>query len=243
MFKMGNMNSSFGVEIEFVVATLDGREPRAKPHMFRNSPGNPIVYEMSEAHLPNRSPEQTAQRAIRVCIEKALVGHRGDRVITSQNEILADVNSLHLSKYGLSWGVGRDVSVAMDPTLVREDKSFKHYTFINVEITSPALLATEKPYNEVRRAVTALHHKFWILAPPTAGLHVHYGRGKDWIPLPHLRKIAALLFAADPVLAQMHPSHRREESKGWCLSNRLSSSNRRGTRRNTRIFALKSRRS
>lgn len=220
---MGNLNSSFGVEIEFVIGTQVGRGERAKPRMLQNSPGKPIAYDMSEIDWLRNTPVSLVQEAIRACIEEALVGHTGDRVITSQMELLNDVYSRHLSRYGLQWNIDQDVSVAMDGDLIERDKNFKNYEFINIEITSPALIATDRSYDEIRHVLIALHQRFWILAPPSAGLHVHYGRGKDWIPFPDLRKIAALLYAADPILAQMHPARRRNESSQWCLSNRLYS--------------------
>ncbi|KAI6080780.1 hypothetical protein F4821DRAFT_273606 [Hypoxylon rubiginosum] len=91
----------------------------------------------------------------------------------------------------------------------------------DVEITSPAFFATENSYDEIRRVVNALNEKWWLYAPKAAGLHVHYGRGSDWIPFEHIRKMSALLYAADPIIAQMHPEHRRRCD--FSQSNRLYS--------------------
>ena len=41
------------------------------------------------------------------------------------------------------------------------------------------------------------------------GLHVHFGNGFDWIPLDHLRRMAAFLYAADSVIVHLHPNRRK----------------------------------
>ncbi|XDG06245.1 hypothetical protein ABKA04_005860 [Annulohypoxylon sp. FPYF3050] len=48
-----------------------------------------------------------------------------------------------------------------------------------------------------------------ITANQTCGFHVHVGDGPELMPLEHTRRVAGLLWAADPLLACVHPPHRR----------------------------------
>lgn len=66
-----------------------------------------------------------------------------------------------------------------------------------------------------------LHSTFIISPDEDCGLHIHVGQGNNWLPFKPLRKIAAFLYAADPVLAQCHPMHRRKNL--FCPSPRLYS--------------------
>ncbi|KAI1377907.1 hypothetical protein F4677DRAFT_458635 [Hypoxylon crocopeplum] len=127
------------------------------------------------------------------------------------------MNSWHLSNY-TDWVVDRDMSVAMPRDLKRQEH-YSSYSWRDIEVKAPALWATEKSFEEVHRVVTALARTFWILTPEQTGLHIHYGRGKDWIPFNDLRRIGTFLFAADPILCQLHPAHRRNENP-FCYSNR-----------------------
>ncbi|KAI0849452.1 hypothetical protein F5Y00DRAFT_269435 [Daldinia vernicosa] len=181
----------------------------ATPRMFQLAKGKPIIPE------PDKATATIVRRQVEEVIRMALRGHEGDRVITSSRE-LTDENGSHLIRY-TDWRVGRDLSV--QPTNLDPDMAL--YDWQDLEITSPALFATEKSFAEVHHVLTAICNNFWVFAPETAGLHIHYGRGKDWIPIHHLRRIAAFLFAADPILTQMHPPHRRgREWRDYCLSNR-----------------------
>ncbi|KAI2471613.1 hypothetical protein F4781DRAFT_440228 [Annulohypoxylon bovei var. microspora] len=211
---MGNSTSSVGVEIECLVAVQRGAEPRNRPRKFQTSKGNPII-----AHGDQFS-ETAADEAIRQHLLAVVRGHEGDRVIGSEDQ-LEDENAWHLAKFSSRWNVERDVSVEVEPGFLESDPNSRNFVWVDCEITSPALRATEKSWAEIHHVVTTLLDTFWIFAPSTAGLHIHYGRGRNWIPVMHLRKIAALLYAADPVLTQMHPPNRREAEKYFCMSNRL----------------------
>ncbi|KAI1455133.1 putative amidoligase enzyme-domain-containing protein [Annulohypoxylon moriforme] len=220
---MGNVNSSFGVEIEFVVAIQRGTEPRAKPRMFQQARSNPIIFEDTPESNWWLEYGPLAITTIRERIEQALVGHTGDRVINSPAELLGDMNAWHLREYATNWDVKRDLSVVMDPKYAEGDSNFNNYTWMNIELATPALRATDASYAEIHHVITTLRETFWMIAPKSAGLHIHYGRGRNYIPPDDFRKIAALLYAADPILTQLHPSVRREEGRRWCNSNRLYS--------------------
>lgn len=202
--------SSFGVEIEFLAAVIMGDDQPPKPERLKASKGRPIYVE-------NHNVEEMLDQ-IRQVMQDAAEGHEGDRVLDSLSA--GDRNANHLLEYR-NWAAKLDVSVDM-PFAIEDEKHMDNYWWYGFEITSPPLWATEKSYQEVHRVIEAVSERFLIFAPSTAGLHVHYGRGKEWIPLKDLRRIAAFLYAADPVLARLHASDRRDNIH--CLSNRLYSS-------------------
>ncbi|KAI1112427.1 hypothetical protein F5Y14DRAFT_463568 [Nemania sp. NC0429] len=121
---------------------------------------------------------------------------------------------------GDHWSVHTDVSV-----LLPADMSFEYhmmeYRWCAIEVTSPALWVSDESWEEIRAVVRALRDEYWLLTPDTAGLHFHYGNGKSYIPFGKLRRMAALLLAVDPIMAQLHPEDRRWND--YCLSNRLYS--------------------
>ncbi|KAI1102120.1 hypothetical protein F4804DRAFT_353953 [Jackrogersella minutella] len=213
---MGNITSSFGVEIECLIATQEGDRPLNKPRQFQTSKGGPVIVEKGA------SATTTVDDRVREVIEAALKGHEGDQVIKSDAELEDDENAWHLREYR-QWDVKRDISVRAPDNFYNDDPNLRNFGWTDIEVTTPALLATEKSYAEVHRVITALNEAFWLIAPTTAALHIHYGRGKKYIPLNDLRRMAAFLFAADPILTQMHPDHLRNEESFYCPSNRLYS--------------------
>ncbi|KAI1801219.1 putative amidoligase enzyme-domain-containing protein [Daldinia bambusicola] len=208
-----DIKSSFGVELEFLIAVRRPGPRMRTPRMFQLSKGWPI-----EPKPGSVSSATFVQNLVQQVIDTAVQGYEGDRVITKDDE-LDDVDGNHLKPY-TAWSVGRDLSVRP----ISQEKDMNGFLWQDLEIRSPALFATDESFAEVHYIVTVLYNNFWIYAPETAGLHIHYGRGKEWIPVHHLRRIAAFLFAADPILTQMHPSHRRERGyRDCCPSNRYYS--------------------
>ncbi|KAI8627126.1 hypothetical protein F5Y19DRAFT_465924 [Xylariaceae sp. FL1651] len=132
---------------------------------------------------------------------------------------MSDANAYHLRTYQ-DWTIGSDSSVNLTPDLANQP-GIGEYFWESVEIASPALWATGASWDEIRAVVQAITDEYWVLTPSTAGVHYHYGNGSDYIPFAKLRRIAAFLMAADPLLVQLHPEHRRDNYN--CLSNRLYS--------------------
>ncbi|KAI1378512.1 putative amidoligase enzyme-domain-containing protein [Hypoxylon crocopeplum] len=193
---------SFGMEMECLVASRPAAAaPVNIPDRFRNSPGRPVLVPEDEEDI------FAIQAHIRTTIRAAVEGHVGDRVVSLDQNIEQDPDLWHLRNYR-DWVVDRDYSVEM-PNDIRKEPHVARYNWLDIEIKSPALWATEKSFAEVHRVLSAVAQTYMMFAPPSAGLHVHIGRGADYIPADHLRRIGAFLYAADPILAEMHPEHRR----------------------------------
>ncbi|KAK7931021.1 hypothetical protein PG985_001733 [Apiospora marii] len=80
-----------------------------------------------------------------------------------------------------------------------------------LELISPAQPNTAAAHQETAFVLGVLRQQYGnrMRVNESCGLHIHVGMGPDAIPVHRLRRIAALLYAADPLLAVLHPAHRR----------------------------------
>ncbi|KAI0802946.1 hypothetical protein GGR55DRAFT_691858 [Xylaria sp. FL0064] len=215
---MDTSKASIGVELEFLLAVAVSDQPINTPDRFRHG-GVPLILPPGLDRYDNPT-EQVRERLGRT-IKNAISGLHalGDRVVQSEEEAGADDESVHLRQY-VDWTIKSDESVIIVDDIDTE-QYMGEYEWFPTEVLSPALWVTEASWEEIRAVVQAIKDEFWIITPSTAGIHYHYGHGKDYLPFQKLRRIAALAMAVDPLMAQLHPEHRRDES--FCLSNRLYS--------------------
>ncbi|KAI1798859.1 hypothetical protein F4811DRAFT_569084 [Daldinia bambusicola] len=207
---------SFGIEMEFFLAwraeSFTGTVPA--PPGVQVSPGAPLVVRRRWADVGDRVG------ALALIIDEAFQSPAGTVAPLDKNAVnYGDMEWNHLERYR-RWSVVDDATLRALPKELA-DRSYKDFGWVGAEIVSPALWATNEGFDEVRRMCDFLQKHFWIFNPPQAGLHVHVGNGNEWLPLNSLRQIAALLYAADPILAQCHPRHRYENA--FCTSPRLYS--------------------
>ncbi|KAK8063511.1 hypothetical protein PG996_008163 [Apiospora saccharicola] len=96
-----------------------------------------------------------------------------------------------------------------------------------VELISPAFTDSPESYAEVKRVFTLVRDLYFIHVNRTCGLHVHVAFGKHPIGIVALRKIAGLLFALDPFLAELRPDSHSDNNE-YCYSIRKRSNAARG---------------
>lgn len=212
--------SSIGTELEFFVAARvdDGSHPPV-PKLFGSYGGSPIIVPAAAAGGESML-ESYVSKHVRRTITSAVEKKRrtGNRVIASCRD-LEDYEARHLGPY-MHWTVEREGTASL-PRAFTSQPGMGSYVWIDLEVKSPALWATDDAFSEIHDVVGMLQRTYWICTPPSTALQFHYGRGKDYIPTGDLRKIAALIYAADPILGQLHPGHRHNND--YCLSNRLYS--------------------
>lgn len=211
--------SSIGVELEFLLCTAEHDQPLIVPGRFKDAPGKPLFLPPGMSKKNTIYVKGVVQARLRQTIAAAIADHRGTRVASSPDEV-RDTDAAHLTNY-TEWIIDSDASVTPDDDEGDDERDIREYEWFPTEIASPALWATDASWDEIRAVVRAIRDQYWILTPETAGMHYHYGNGKDWIPFFRLRRLAALLIAADPILTQLHPEHRRDSD--FCVSNRLYS--------------------
>ncbi|KAI1374365.1 hypothetical protein F4677DRAFT_425893 [Hypoxylon crocopeplum] len=99
-----------------------------------------------------------------------------------------------------AWALKYDSSISPDRKL---------YKFFSVEITSPAERALPAAFYAVHYALNLLNSRYRTSVNSSCGMHVHVGDGVEPMPIEHLRRVMGLFFAADPLLACLHPPERR----------------------------------
>lgn len=226
MAGQGNMNqatpSSFGVEMEgyiaYIIQTKEDEDrgviPVPKMSYIRPQPYNwsvnaaPLVVPQSlrDAH--------GLQEAVNICLLNLLTTSLqlgGAAVVpldTTQDQLNTEALS-HLQNYR-QWTVKEDGSLDPIPRELRDIWDGPDRGFCGIELCSPAMWATDQGMEELRRVCQFLTNRLWVSTTDACGLHVHWGIGTDWIPLERLRQIAALIYAADGLIVQLHPDSRRD---------------------------------
>lgn len=209
--------SSFGVELEFFVAVRLGTEEYSTQEGYEiGRPGQPVI--IPESQCTYDGVDIYCYKKIQSTIEQHLgIVNPATRVLPPGQPATGDYESLE----GYSnWTAKPDYSLMLPDNHGILSK-FRGFHWVCVEVTSPALWATPDSFEEVKRVCEILRTNFITLITDSCGLHIHWGRGSDWVPVTHLRKAAALLLACDPLLAQLHPESRKDNYH--CLSNRYFS--------------------
>ncbi|KAK8070273.1 hypothetical protein PG994_006889 [Apiospora phragmitis] len=108
------------------------------------------------------------------------------------------------------WTIDEDITVRSTPEERQQDvpaPGQRQFGWYGLELISPANPNTPASHQEMTFVLGVLRQKYGdrMRVNNRCGLHVHVGMGPDAIPVAQLRRIAALLYAADPVLAS-HPA-------------------------------------
>lgn len=209
--------SSFGVELEFLVAVrLETEQYFTQEECEMGRAGQPVF--IPDSHCTYDGVDLFCYKRIQSTIEKHLgIVNPATRVLPSTQPATDGYKSLE----GYSqWSVKPDYSIMLPDNHGILGK-YRGYHWVCVEVTSPALWASPESFEEVQRVCEILRTNFLTLITDSCGLHIHWGLGSGWVPVHHLRKAAALLLACDPLLAQLQPESRKDNYH--CLSNRYFS--------------------
>lgn len=196
--------SSFGVELEFIIAHIPSSEFNRDVH------GNAVVI---PPHIEFYEEDTYIYKQIKTTLE-SILPTANTRIFTGGGQTAPEQDHQ-------TWQVKEDCS--LDRLLGGLPIPGRHWDvdWVGVEVTSPAMWSTQESLNEVRNAVDLLKRTYRIVTSEACGFHIHVGQGPNHIPLTDLRRAAALFFAADPLLAQLHPAHRLDNV--MCMGIRLFS--------------------
>ncbi|KAI1776275.1 putative amidoligase enzyme-domain-containing protein [Hypoxylon cercidicola] len=198
---------TFGVELEFYITWETVPGSMKKPARLGDHPGGPLLvdgyYNVLDSLAEAINP---------------LLNNMPTRGIVEPRR------RQHINSTYLEWSVKPDGSLLLSDQMMGESRDDITYPYgwRGVELVSPVLLANRDGFNEVLQVVEFIRNNFWTETTENAGLHIHIGNGNQWFPPTPLRHIACLLYAADPVIAQCHPEHRRQ-NRLFAPSNRLFS--------------------
>lgn len=109
----------------------------------------------------------------------------------------------------LRWSVVIEGSLK---NMVQDSYRGPEISWAGLELVSPAMKDEAASYHELEQVIDLLKAKYRIFVDKACGLHVHTAFGKSQIPLRGLKRCAALLFAMDPLVAEIHPRYRRDNT-------------------------------
>ncbi|KAI0538087.1 putative amidoligase enzyme-domain-containing protein [Xylaria digitata] len=179
---------TFGVEVEFMIATLPEDDEIIDP----DENGLPPIL-----RIPKRSNNLQTIKYTLGKVKGVLDECFG--VLPPLSALKVDTKAI-LDKYR-DWNVDGDSSI-------RPPKQ-SSYRFVGVEVISPVQFASPKGFNAIRLAILAITSKFRCMVNLSCGLHVHVGLGIERLPLEQIRRIASLSYAAEPLLFTLHGPSRR----------------------------------
>jgi hypothetical protein len=195
---------SFGVELEFALATIPYRRTDPDPEDGRQVYG---ITQREDRALAKELPADRARRA-----QEHISNTLTEAGFSSMRE--PDSDGQPREQYLDRWIITQDSSIKGPSGELR-------YSFQPIEMQSPAYLMTEGSLKEVQRVCHLMTKTYRTYSGPTSSVHVHVGNKKQGFPLETLQNLMALLWTFEPQLETLHPEHRQKN--GYCGSMRRSS--------------------
>ncbi|KAH9909263.1 hypothetical protein F4778DRAFT_716020 [Xylariomycetidae sp. FL2044] len=194
---------TFGVELEFMVPWLLEGEPDPHSHI----PGLPKLLRYPGTEKPE---EEDAEPFIYNAFRQLLM----DRGLFSDKSRFDDEDefSANVLKTYADWLVIGDSSVG--------EGEIPEYNWTSVEITSPVEYDSPEAFEAIRYAVSAIASDYRVRINYSCGLHVHVGKGSERLPVGDIRRIASLVWAAEPLLLALHSPKLRSHAYARLLRHR-----------------------
>lgn len=225
---------SLGIELEFLVAYVSESERDILAQHagdFAETWGKAIAIPDDELNQEDDSSDSSLDCvAVAHCYVFKLIQNTLDSLALPLGEDTTRVFTKPNAEY-TSWKVHADCSIDLPGGRPLHER-YRGVRWVAVEVISPALWFTRQRGgggsssgllldDEIRLVCDTLQERYWTTFSESCAVHFHVGRGRHWMPLGALRRTAALLLAADPLLAQLQPAHR--VTSEFCLGNRAFS--------------------
>ncbi|EKD16654.1 hypothetical protein MBM_05123 [Drepanopeziza brunnea f. sp. 'multigermtubi' MB_m1] len=206
---------TFGIEIELAVALLVEGQDNPDPSETRTQTDNPNDLSKSIRNGKFQAPTAVIYYRPRVQL----------KFIRVMEEAGFQVNPFDTSRQETTkWTVVGDISIHHPPQspIPGESVETDEYSWIGVEIKSPALLMTQDSLDEVQKLCLLLPTHFKLITNSTCGLHVHVGHGQKGFTTSNVTRIIAFLYAFEPQLDTLHPLHRYNNAYAKSMRDRCN---------------------
>lgn len=194
---------SFGCELEFIVAYLEGDEPDPDA----DSEGLAPILRVPVVPEPCGPDSEYAGPA-----EAYIFNHITDTLRQAG----------FTAKKDCSWPPPHDIPAerarAMFGIAVKSDSTVNEgaqvegwngYHFQGVELNTSASWTSPIAFQELELVIQVLLHSYRIRVNRNCGLHFHVGIGPKPLNTQTVKRIAALLWCLDPIMCHVHPPQRR----------------------------------
>ncbi|KAF8858424.1 hypothetical protein BDZ45DRAFT_398422 [Acephala macrosclerotiorum] len=216
---------TFGVEFEFLVATVIDKNVREVPKIdgkkVTDFPVNQDDIDFVGALEDDDANCQTASEIFfseeyhNCCLaSRALRRHV---VETLQGAGFPAALNESLGKTDIKrWEVAGDESVKVNTDKGEDDEG---WDWIDVEVVSPAFSFTAENLEAVKKVCALLRRTYkWRLNISTS-MHVHVGDGRNSFPFPVVKNLIGFLWAFEPQLNSLHPINRIDGFYGTSMRN------------------------
>ncbi|KAI9744659.1 MAG: hypothetical protein M1818_002188 [Claussenomyces sp. TS43310] len=220
-------NLTFGVEIEFALATLpdipgiqdpdpnDGR-PVRNLHVIHPSDVGPDPDVNLYYPLSRLGPADVVRLNVAMKLREAGLRARPD--IWPYSEEIGNWEhdrDLHYDRSApeSKWTVQDDGTI--------NDISDSAYVYERVELSSPALWFCQESIDEIVRAIDVITSSFRVRCDQSCGLHIHVGPGGQRFSLDHMQKLFAFLWTFEEQISTLHSAERQRSP--WTCPMRISS--------------------
>ncbi|KAI0848634.1 hypothetical protein F5Y00DRAFT_83953 [Daldinia vernicosa] len=195
---------TFSVELEavyfFTLGPVDiYNDPHLAPVVDMSPQGNPDFTMHDYGRWDDTKAEMI--RRVSCAIENCLCGLPQ----SCRGEVASLEGDPVLSRYQ-DWKVETNKA-----TVIRDPEPRPEYEGLwklDLEVQSPMMYATEGSFKEVEAVANMLRASFRAAVPPCCEMRVLVGAGSNLVPFPIFIRIAAICWAVDRFLQQMHPISR-----------------------------------
>ncbi|KAF3055079.1 hypothetical protein GL218_07393 [Daldinia childiae] len=178
---------TFGVELEFIVVWIWDDELDPHPDLASDLP--PIL------KLPSHLRESGVSK---ISIDNAVYDRIYD--VLADHGLPTHRSAAHRAEDEFRvWRLKLDTSINLEGDV----------KWTGIEMTSPAESALPVAFSAIRYAVDLIRSTYRTAVNGSCGFHVHVGDGREQMPLEHVKRVASLFWAVDPVVALLHPPQRR----------------------------------
>ncbi|KAF3065143.1 hypothetical protein GL218_02512 [Daldinia childiae] len=171
-------------------------DPRLAPVVDMSPQGNPGFTMHSYNNLDGMKAEiiRRVSYAIKNCLSELPQSYRGEVVSVEGDPVLSQYQE---------WKIKSGKATVKKDSRPRPE--YEGLWDVDLEVQSPLMYAAEASFKEVEAVTNMLRATFRAAVPPFCGMRVLVGAGSSSVPLPTFVKMAAVCWASNPILQQIHP--------------------------------------
>ncbi|RDW59524.1 hypothetical protein BP6252_12611 [Coleophoma cylindrospora] len=187
-------NLTFGIELEFVLATV----PAGNPDPHPEDPRQVYFHDPNEPANPPSTPSTFIYTILKHVAQTLTQHHVPAIPILKRSQT---------TSFSHNWLVKTDASIQPpDPTSALYPYAYRWYA---VEVVSPAYYHKRTTTDACRKVIRILREQYRMVVNSSCGLHVHVGNGLDGLNGTWLRNLMAVLWTFEPQLESLFPAHRK----------------------------------